>query len=387
MKETYTIISYPSSRDSMLLSLTESRSRYMLPFGGRFRVVDFTLRNSFSMGAEHTLIYSNINDGLAEYVERYGPFDTDRNGLPSVKVASSETPDIRSCRDLALESGASHYILYNGDNPSIIDFSRIIARYKKKSGDALLFLIDINDRASMANKLLVASRKRLMKALNRAVKEDRHAPNIFEMVINMIINDGIPRETYRAHYWPVNNIPDYYNVNRDVIWNPELFSLLFRDRIIQSKIMAEGYAHIDRHADVVNSFMSDYCHINGRVENSIIYPGVVIEEKAVIRDSIILPFARIGQGARITRCVVDESTDGIAGALNVGPWCNVGTLTESLKNNDFPQSVFSSVTLLGKNCRIPERSNIGGACYVASGLGADYFTEKRYLYDGLSVVK
>jgi hypothetical protein len=65
----------------------------------------------------------------------------------------------------------------------------------------------------------------------------------------------------------------------------------------------------------------------------------------------------------------------------------VGTLTESLKNNDFPQSIFSSVTLLGKNCRIPERSNIGGACYVASGLGAEYFTEKRYLYDGLSVVK
>jgi glucose-1-phosphate adenylyltransferase len=50
------------------------------------------------------------------------------------------------------------------------------------------------------------------------------------------------------------------------------------------------------------------------VENSIIYPGVVIEEKAVIRDSIVLPFVRIGQGARITRCVVDESTDGIADA-------------------------------------------------------------------------
>jgi hypothetical protein len=131
-----------------------------------------------------------------------------------VKVASSENPDIRSCRDLALESGAGHYILYNGDNPSIIDFSKI-SPLPEEVGDALLFLIAINDRASMANKLLVTSRKRLMKALNRAVKEDRQAPNIFEMVINMIINDGIPRETYRAHYWPVNNILDYYNVNRD----------------------------------------------------------------------------------------------------------------------------------------------------------------------------
>ena len=60
----FTIISYPGTRSDLLLSLTESRSRYMLPIGGRFRVVDFTIRNSFSCGARTTIIYNNRDDEL-----------------------------------------------------------------------------------------------------------------------------------------------------------------------------------------------------------------------------------------------------------------------------------------------------------------------------------
>ena len=86
--EDFTIISYPASKDNTLLSLTESRSRYMLPFGGKFRVVDFTLRNSFSSGARSTIIYNNFEDGLEDYVDHYGPF-TDMD-FPPIKVISQE---------------------------------------------------------------------------------------------------------------------------------------------------------------------------------------------------------------------------------------------------------------------------------------------------------
>ena len=72
--EDFTIISYPGTRNDLLLSLTESRSRYMLPIGGRFRVVDFTLRNSFTSRARTTIIYNNLDDDLEQYVDRYGPF-------------------------------------------------------------------------------------------------------------------------------------------------------------------------------------------------------------------------------------------------------------------------------------------------------------------------
>ncbi len=380
--ENVTIISYPAARNDDLLSLTESRSRYMIPFGGRFRVIDFTLRNSWAVNAEYTLIYSNIVDGLEDYITHHDRAD-------SVTVVSERYSDLQYCHDLIDEHDTSTYIIYNGDNPAIIDFSEILARFRKKRADSLLFLIDINGKPSMANKLLVTRRRRLLKVFDRVLKEGHTAPNIFEMLMNFIINAGVKRDTYSAWYWPIKNIPEYFNSNREVIWNPEIFNLLYQEKIIQSGIDSEGYAMLGEEAQVRNSFISDFCQINGIVENSIIYPGVVIEEKAVIRDSIILPFVRIDAGARITRSVVDERTDFSSEEVypNIGSYCTIGSAEESLKNNDFPRSLFNSVTIIGKDCFIPERSHIGGACYVASGLGREYFEKKKYLYDGLSVVR
>ncbi len=379
------IISYPSSRDDSLLSLTESRSRYMLPFGGRFRVVDFTIRNSFSCNARHTVIYNNLEDDLEDYVEGYGPF-ADMN-FPPLRVVSRDFSDINFCYNLIMDTNTAYYIIYNGDNPSIIDFEDIMNRYKKKKADSVLFRMNVDGKPTMAYKLLVTKQKTLLKAINKAIKEDRTSPNIFEMLINMMINDGIKKSDFSAPYWPVRNVPEYFNLSREIIWNTESFDLLFNEKIIQSQIKTEDYATIGRSGKIVNSFISDFCHINGRVENSIIYPGVVIGDSSFIKDSIILPFVRIGAGVKIMNTIVDENTeyqqDSIS--LNISDMCRVGSDETNLKNSDFPRSLFSGITLIGKNCRIHD-ANIGGACYVASGLGGEFFSSKKYLYDGLSVV-
>lgn len=134
--------------------------------------------------------------------------------------------------------------------------------------------------------------------------------------------------------------------------------------------------------------MSDGCDVHGTIINSIIYPGVYIGEKSIVQDSIVLPFARIGDGTRITRTIVDERMNFQQEYEypNIGNHCIVGSDYEQLKNNDFPRSIFSSITLIGKDCKIPDGSRIGGACYVASGKGEEYFMRGKHLYDGLSIV-
>ncbi|MDR3238452.1 MAG: hypothetical protein LBT84_08105 [Spirochaetia bacterium] len=381
IKDSFTVISSPSSRDGSLLSLTESRSRYMLPFGGKFRVVDFTLRNSSALGAVYTILYNDIDDGLDKYVNDRDIFD-DGSVAHLVRVVSSQ--NVSDFHDLINETGTTHYILYNGDNPSIIDFKDLTDRFIKKGSDAVIYLIDIDDRATMANKILVAKKKALQKAVKKAVRENRQAPNLVEMIVNMVINQGVNRAVYKTHYWPVNNIPDYYNVTREIVWNKEIFSLLYKDKIIKSRINTEGYAHLGKNAEVINSFMSDFCRIDGKVDNSIIYPGVVVEEKAEVKDSILLPFARVGRGARVVRSIIDEST-AVSEIPNVGAYCNIGTEEEHLRNGDFPQSIFSSITLLGKNCHVPDRLTIGGACYIASEAADEAFGKSRIIHDGVSV--
>jgi ADP-glucose pyrophosphorylase len=354
----------------------------MMPFGGKFRVVDFTLRNSNALGAAYTILYNDIDDGLDKYIIDRDIFD-DGSVAHLVRVVSSR--DVPSFQNLIDETNTTHYILYNGDNPSIIDFRNLISRFTKKGADAMIYLIDIDGKTTMANKILVAKRKALQKAVKKALKENRQTPNLIEMIINMVINQGVNKGEYRAHYWPVNNIPDYYNITREIVWNKEIFSLLYKDKIIKSRINAEGYARIGKNAEVVNSFISDFCQIDGKVDNSIIYPGVIIEEKTEIKDSILLPFVHIAHSAKVVRSIVDENTEP-DGKPNVGIYCDIGTNKEQLRNGDFPKSIFSSITLLGKNCHIPDRITIGGACYVASNASTENFGKNRVIHDGVSII-
>jgi ADP-glucose pyrophosphorylase len=383
----FTIISYPGTRNDLLLSLTEARSRYMLPIGGRFRVVDFTVRNSFASGALTTIIYSNLEDDLAAYVDRYGPFGEMK--FPPIKVVTREYSDIRVCYNLILESNTEYYVIYNGDNPSIIDFTSIIKKYKSKRTGAVLFRLNLDGKPTMAYTVLVSDQKTLLGVVKGAIKEKRSAPNLFEMIINILVNEGVSKSSFDAYYWPIKNVPEYYALSREIIWNPEIFSLLYREQIIKSQIATGGVAHVGRHAKILRSFVSDFCTINGTVEDSIIYPGVEIGEHAVVRDSIILPYNRIGSGTKITRSVVDERTDLQTEStyLNIGNSCRIGSGEEFIKNADFPRSLFSSITLIGKDCRIADGARIGGGCYIASGMGEEFQGVKKFLYDGTSMVK
>ncbi|TAL36609.1 MAG: hypothetical protein EPN93_07225 [Spirochaetes bacterium] len=391
----FTIISYPGANEASLLSLAEKRSRYMLPFGGRYRVVDFTIRNSVAAGAQRTIIYSSVEDSLADYVEHYGPFKHQK--FPAIRVVSRRHSDIQFCYNLIMDANTDYYVIYAGDNPSIIDFSSVVERYRKKRAGAALFTLKLSQRESMAHGILVTNQKTLLEVVNGAMEERRHSPNIFEMIINVMINRGIRRESLEARYWPVKNVPEYYQVNMDIMRSKVLFETVFSDRSLKSQLRSEKVAFLGPHAKIINSFISDGCQVHGTVQNSIVFPGVEIGERAVVRDSILLPFCRIGAGARVFSSVIDEKTlpvpeiaqDGTKKTppdfFTVGAHCYVGSETEGLKNNDFPRSLFKSITLIGRDCEIPDASRIGGACYIAPGLGREYFLKSRYLYDGLSV--
>ena len=402
--EDTTIISYSRSRNDSLLSLTESRSRYMLPFGGRFRVVDFTIQNAVFSGARRTIIFNDFQDELEEYVSRYSAFGD--SNFPALKVVTREFSDINFCYHLVMDSNTAYYIIYNGDNPSIIDFNKIINKFKNNKSKASLFKIKLSGTPSMAHTILVTGQKYLLSVIKSAIKSKQASPNIFEMIINIMINSGIKNESIDAYYWPMKSVPDYYKINMEILKNQAISDLIFHKSPVKSFIAVKGNAIIGANAKVANSIISDNCRIFGTVMNSIISPGVEIAENTFIKDSIILPNITIGPGTYITKTIIDERTDVKQyGDINpgkdkndrieaepnnspvsiVGSKCNIGTSDGQIKNNEFP-SLNGSITLIGKNCYIPDGARIGAACYIASGKGESYFQKNRHLYNGLSIL-
>lgn len=379
-----TIISYPGNRDNALLSLTEDRSRYLLPFGGRYRVVDFTVRNSIAADARRTIIFSDVEDNLEEYLSAYGDFKNEK--FPRLKVVSSPKQDIELLYKLVLDSNTNLYIFYNGGNPSIIDFKNIVERFKKSRKHAVLYKMKFNGHATLAYTILVVNQRMLLRTINQAMEEKRAAPNIFEMIINMYLNKDVEVSTASVHYWPIRSIPEYYSYHIDLIRTKELFDLIYIASNLKGNISFDGYARLGPHAHVSRSLLADGCNVNGTVIDSVVYPGAVVAEKAFIKGCVILPYASVGPYTRMYNTILDERTI-LGNDFNVGERCLVGTEEQGLKNSDFPNSIYGSISLIGKNCAIPNGARIGGACYVASGKGSEYFQKTKYLYNGMSIVR
>ncbi len=187
----FTIISYPTQKNDNLLSLTQGRSRYMLPLGGRFRVADFTIRNSVSSGADGTIIYSNEeNDGLKEYLEEYrekqeipGIEENEENSEQTLEPLEIEEEghviqtfpltklNLDSALELIRDSKSSKFIIYNGDNPSIIDFKKLVDKFIKSKKQSILFKLKINGKASMAHKILICHKRTLLSVIKKAIKQ------------------------------------------------------------------------------------------------------------------------------------------------------------------------------------------------------------------------
>jgi len=386
MMSGFTILSYPTQTSDNLLSLTDSRSRYMLPIGGRFRVIDFTIRNSVSSHAAGTIIFDSHEDQLQQYLDEYS-VDSSENDPHKITVYPFNPSKIESVLEALTHTETSYFVLYNGDNPSIINLSAVFEKFKASRKKALLIKLKINEKASMAYKVVICDKKTLISLVKKSIKEKNRSLNYFEMIINTLIHTGINSTTLDAYYWPINSVTDYYSLNREIIWNRDISETLTREKIIKSKIKSNRFALLDEKCSVKNSFISDYCYINGKVENSIIFPGVDIQEGAVVIDSIILPFVKIGPGARIINTIIDESTEPEGTKFNAGENCRIGSTEKHIKNNDFPNNLNSSITLIGKNNHIKENVFIGAACYVASESSDQYFIEKTRLNDGDSILK
>ncbi len=380
----FTIISYPAQKNDVLLSLTEDRSRYMLPIGGKFRIIDFTIRNSVSSGANNTIIYNNHSDGLEKYLAEYKNDESQPN-RHSIETFLLDESNLEAVNETIIKNPSTNFIIYNGDNPSIIDFSGLVKKFPSSKKKSILYKLIINGRPSMAHKILITNKRSLTSVIKKAIKEGHKAPNFFEMIINRIIHDGVSISTKKALYWPINSINEYYNLNREIIWNPEISNMLYKDKFIESGIKAKGYALLDEKAHVKNSFLSDYCYINGKVENSIIFPGVEIQKDAVVKDSIILPYVKVGEKSVIINTIVDEANPDLEDR-GIGKGCKIGSDEKLIKNIDFPDLLNSSLTLLGGDIHLGDNVSIGSACYVTSKGASEYFKEKTRLKDGESAV-
>ncbi len=360
----------------------------MVPFAGRYRVVDFALRNAVACDVRRTIIVSDVFDDLAHYVESHPQYRNDEK--VQTKVYLETKISLAQCARLLFAKPTQMYILYNGDCPLIVDFEPLIWKHKaKKAKGAVLYMIDYDGRPTLARTALICDRVTLEGAFRRAIREKVHSPHIFETIINSFIIKGVKRDTVPGYCRPISTIAEYYHANYEVYRDEEVSRTVFADEHLKSGMNIRGYAFLGAGSDVRESYLGEGCEIHGTVKNSVIFPGVYIGEKSSVLDSVILPYCRIGNTSIVERAVIDEFTDKMREEFpyNVGHFTRIGRGTLGLKNSEHPNELGDGITLVGKNCALPDNLTVGSASYIASGVGADAFGTRLIVDDGISVMR
>jgi len=152
---------------------------------------------------------------------------------------------------------------------------------------------------------------------------------------------------------------------------PEL-NLYDKNWRIHTRTEQEPPAKFGSKGRAIESLISNGSIINGVVENSVISPGVVIEEGAVVRDSVIFNNTTIKKDSIVCKCIVDK---GVVIEEN----CHVGFGNDYTSNLEKSELLTNGLTVIAKRAHIPANTQIGRNCRILSYVDQNDFEDKIVL--------
>ena len=395
--------------------LSQMRAKPAVPFGGKYRIIDFTLSNCVNSGINDVIVLTQYDPrSLNDHIGLGRPWDLDRN-TGGVKLLQ---PYIARGRLAEWYRGTADAVLRNlsvieravgdtvlvlaGDHIYKMDYQPFVTANRRRRADVTIAVrrvplaeasrmgilaMDDHDRviewqekpkqpksdlASMG--VYVFSKK----ALRRWLSED--LVDFGGNVVPAMLDGGARVFGYRYNgYWQdVGTIQSYWEANMALLDdNPEL-DLSDKEWIIHTRSEERAPARVGPTAQVHRSLISHGCEIAGTVVNSVLSPGVRVDVGAVVRDSIVMFDTVIRSGAVVDRAILDkEVVIGQGAIVGDGPH-------DDRPNKQEPGRLNTGITVVGKRAIVPRGVRIGRNVKVAADVRTSDFAG-RVVRSGESV--
>ncbi|MCH5207083.1 MAG: glucose-1-phosphate adenylyltransferase [Oscillospiraceae bacterium] len=333
---------------SRLYALTQDMAKPAVPYGGKYRIIDFPLSNCVNSGIDTVGVLTQYQPMvLNEYIGNGQPWGLDR-AHGGVHVL----PPYESKAGKSWYSGTANAIYQNisfvdrynpeyvvvlaGDHIYKMDYSKMVDFHKTHNADATIAVLEVpweeaprfgimstdengnitefaekpaepkSNLASMGIYVFTWSklRKHLIDNENDAEATKDFGKNIIPMMLNN--NEKLVAYHFDGYWKDVGTIDSLWEANMDVLDPNVPLDLLDDSWKIYSRnpVMPPHYA--GESSKIENSMIAEGCDINGTIDFSLLFAGVVVEEGAIVRDSIIMPNSVIKKGAIIEYAIIGE---------------------------------------------------------------------------------
>ncbi|MCL4297656.1 MAG: glucose-1-phosphate adenylyltransferase subunit GlgD [Anaerolineae bacterium] len=386
MKTLVMIMAGGASED--LSVLTATRAEPAIPFGGKFRIIDFSLSNTVNSGLYHVaLLTQYMPRSLNDHVGVGKPWDLDRSqgGLrllqPYVGRDNSGwqrgTADaVRRNMDFVEEQRVDNVLVLAGDHIYKMDYRPMLRFHQQTQADVTVGVrrvspfethrfgivsTDGDMRVSGFKEKPRRSKETLasmgiyifdFKAL-REILRDENLNDFGRDVLPAILHSHkIYAYAFEGYWADVGTLQAYWEANMALLAETPALDLYDPQWVIHTRSEEQPPVQIGSNAWVGGNLLSNGCIIEGIVERSVLSPGVRVAPGAVVRDSVIMNDTVVNSNAKIERAIVDKE-------VWIGEGAEIGYGVDNVPNRRHPERLNTGLTVIGKRARIPAGLKIG----------------------------
>ena len=350
---------------SRLYALTNNIAKPAVPFGAKYRIIDFPLSNCINSGIDTVGVLTQYEPlELNEYVGNGQPWDLDR-AFGGVHILSPYQAKKKSSwyegtanaiyqnMSFMKKYNPDYVLILSGDHIYKMDYAAMLSAHKKTGADCTIAAIEVpieeasrfgilnvnedgsiyqfeekpkqpkSNLASMGIYIFTADK--LFSYLEADEQNPTSSKDFGKDVLPAMLNAGEKMFSYKFKgYWKdVGTISSLWESNMDLLGAEPAFDVDDPDWKIHSRSPLAPPVYVGATGKVVNSMIALGGEINGLVERSVLGCNVVVEKGAVVRDSVIMANTVIKKGATVNYSIVDENV--VIEAATVGEEKDVAT--------------------------------------------------------------